>query len=247
MTRFANPGLLVAFVAQLAVSACSGGGVGGVDTGTGGRPPGQASGSLAGIWDVIGTDKSGITSHAIFELSETVAELKYGSQYARVAHAADVSFAVAHRGFDTVSTKIVRGASPGLNQGALPFDITGSWLATNDEGADCGCAAILGARLDAACGQVNAPATIYPSWMPSADGQQLQAVHLDFRNSLFGDLGGRWHTEASDTPCELILEGSTLSGACGVAPERTSFLVQIGEGLVSGSTSAGIEFTAKRR
>jgi len=66
--------------------------------------------------------------------------------------------------------------------------------------------------------------------------------------SVFGDLGGRWSYQNGSASCSVTFENNTITADCTDAGDFTgAATVTVDGDRISGSTDAGIEFTAQRR
>ena len=242
--RFRHMARASAVTALVAFStACSGSGSGQINTGS-------ASGSLAGTWDVAGTDMHGSTSRATLTMTDSLIQIQHQSQIVRVEKDGGHFVASTNGGYaETPTTNLVPLSGPSMNVGALPFNFTGQWVAAGpDSPPSRGCSWTWGNRLDARCGDVVIPAYLMPLWFSNPDNDQFGAFRLDSRPSIFGDLGGTWQIESTTTaPCTIKIENSNINGECGDSGERSTFQIEASDGFISGWTSTGVEFTAKRR
>ena len=66
---------------------------------------------------------------------------------------------------------------------------------------------------------------------------------------MFGDLGGTWSlTDDGGYSCTFTLQGSTISASCGSKGGSTGGLtLTFADGVVSGTTDSGAEFSARRQ
>jgi len=132
----------------------------------------------------------------------------------------------------------------------------GSVVAEDEFGAQC---TLPTSRYEIAASAGDGAATITVSSLREYDGAHcpdsiqilfrtttpvLRAERLEERSSVLGSLSGKWRIEGGRFKCDLVVEGSSVKGQC---EDGGSFDATIANGVVSGSTSGGLEFGAQRK
>lgn len=200
---------------------------------------------LTGTWDVIAT-----------VLGKTPAEVtvEIDAQHLRVtvptgsfsAQKNGDGFLVVHTDGAGPHQVVVRQLAGALQFGAIPLNLSGAWTARSPEGNDgLGCDATLsktdftglslGVRL--------------PKWVGPYDPRAGSAMgqKLSDASSIFGDLGGTWRMTTNQEPiCTFRFERANFNSQCTDGLGGLDITFQR-DGTASGTTTSGVEFTAKRR
>jgi hypothetical protein len=133
-----------------------------------------------------------------------------------------------------------------IAEGIFPLSLGGSWLFTGSgSGSSTQCQATIGTpQLVASCtGTYD-----FPEPLPNSLNGTIIGTRMKTLTSVFGDLGGQWHlTGSGGGTCDAVFQGNTLSVTCANADSFTGQAsITFCEGVASGSTSDGVEFSALR-
>ncbi|MEZ4222283.1 MAG: hypothetical protein R3B13_15205 [Polyangiaceae bacterium] len=224
-----------------------GGGSGG-GSGFGGGLGGPGGVSLVGQWDVIATSSNGETSKASFELGPEQSTIAGAGRIAAIVHEGNGWVAGADAGYGLASTLLVPLNSPTMDVGAFPMNLSGNWRAIGAQ-PDRGCEWNLDGNVSAHCEKIHVEPYLVPKWLGNPDYDTFYGEHVDLRTSIFGDLGGTWHFQSTmgSDKCQMVIEGTRIDGTCSSGADARTFGLQIGDGIISGWSSEGMEFTAIRR
>ena len=102
-------------------------------------------------------------------------------------------------------------------------------------------------RADAATGGcTHAGASPYP--MPSLN-RQVHATRMQKLDSIFGELGGTWSiADDGAGSCTVTFSGATLSASCKNGTSSAGGItITFSDGVASGFSDGGVEFSARRR
>jgi hypothetical protein len=148
--------------------------------------------------------------------------------------------------FDGDSARATRLSEGDMDLGVVPLPLAGVWRFTDVPEVDEGCDMDLAPdALSLRCSNdISNPASL-----PALENADLRALREDSRDSIFGELGGRWAVSGNDIDCSIVLEGNTIALDCAQAGREGSGQVSltVDGDRISGFTSAGLEFTAQRR
>jgi hypothetical protein len=195
---------------------------------------------LSGTWDVIVSRADGEAATSTVTLSPT--QLQVAGDLEIVALIADDVIDIAYEG---EAVRATRQGGSDMDLGVLPLPLAGllRFAGVPDEGG--GCEYGLGPEeLTIVCrGEISTP-----NDLPELENADLNAVRTEMDYSIFGDLGGRWSVTAEDLDCSVVFEDSTIDVDCTQAGSGSGEVtITVESNRISGSTSAGIEFTAQRR
>jgi hypothetical protein len=123
----------------------------------------------------------------------------------------------------------------GVNLGILPLALGGDWTFTGASGGQCS-ASLQSASIIGSC----AGAGYSPLLALNRHATATRIAKLD---SVFGDLGGTWTVSDGGGSCTITLQSATIMGSCGGGGVSMTF----GDGVVSGHTDSGGEFSARRQ
>jgi hypothetical protein len=225
-----------------------GGPGGGADTGApnlgASCSPGAMPTTIAGTWDVQGSQANATPSTSLLVIDD--------SHFTFAAtRGASLTFS-AQGGAMTLVWQDDQGALPittthtgtALAQGIIPLNLGGTWTFVN---GSSGCHADIGvSQFSASCtgGVVDLPEPLPESLDGTVTGQRVSTA-----SSVFGDLGGTWHIPlASGATGDATFSGNTLTVVWKGEPwgDGTASL-SFCDGIASGGTSEGVEFSAHRR
>ncbi|HEU5072823.1 MAG TPA: hypothetical protein VFU02_01590 [Polyangiaceae bacterium] len=195
---------------------------------------------LSGTWDVIVARPDGDASTSTVTLSPT--QLLVAGELEVLALVAGEIIDIAYEG---EALRATRQAESDMDLGILPLPLAGLLRFTGvpDEGAGCDWSLEADEATLLCTDDIDTP-----NHLPELNDADLRAVRTETLDSVFGELGGRWAVTAEDVDCSVVFEGNTIDVACARAGSNSGELtVTVDDGRVSGSTSAGIEFTAQRR
>lgn len=157
----------------------------------------------------------------------------------------DVTFTVSPGAPHPVRAATVTAGA--LKLGAFPINLSGDWKVTNqpDDGLHSCSSSLSTGNLSASC----AAADLVAWWLPFGLDGTATAKQTKQLTSVFGDLGGEWSLQFSGGgTCTFKLEGGSVSSDCQGANHMNGKMTATFSGdKLSGSTDAGIEFSAKRR
>jgi hypothetical protein len=230
----------------VAAAACGDGAGAGSDGGggTGGSAGGGGSGNtglpstLAGTWDLMGGASAGVQGTLTLSANQLKVQLGGGTfdlqvgatpSFTWTAHDAP-TFTVTHTPVD-------------VDFGALAIGVGGDWMIGGPGGGSC-VGSIRGDALTGGCAHAGSP----PSPLPSLN-RQVHATRTQKLDSIFGELGGAWTISDNGAgSCSAMISGATVSVSCknGTA-NAGSITVTFSDGLASGFTDSGAEFSARRR
>jgi hypothetical protein len=223
----------------LALMACSSGG-----SGTSGGNNGNVASTLNGTWDVLISTMPEETT-AVLELSPTSFRLDGGATHIAV----DLSSAGPSIHGDingAMDTIMGTHSSAPVDLGQLPFALGGSWILSGSKGGHC-----TGDVAADAIG-INCPNLDEPLLDVLADPSLRSGRSTEQRtsklSSIFGELGGEWTVVSHNNNCNVKVQGSEFHAECGeVARARDTITITFVNGVAAGSTSAGLEISARRR
>jgi len=129
-----------------------------------------------------------------------------------------------------------------LSEGIIPLGIGGSWTFTSQSS---GCtASVAASQFGATCSDVEGLPDPLPYRLDgTATGQRTSTA-----SSIFGDLGGVWHIAAGSAGGDATFSGNTFSVVWSGDPWGNGAVsVVFCDGIASGTTSDGVEFSAHLR
>lgn len=234
-----------------AVVGCSSGSTGttsGGTSGTSGNSSGGASGGgLTGTWDLVATSKGESQGTGSLTMSATSMDLTLGSARLTYTVAGDsVSMVWQENGNNDNLT--VKRTTAAFDTGAIPLSLGGSWTVTEAIAPGSQCAGSVGTDSLVHCENADLP-SVFPN---PKDGQAYQGKRTQASASIFGDLGGEWTFNASGASegCKATFAGSTVLLQCESAGRlngSVNLTFSSDVTSVSGSTTGGIELSAKKR
>jgi hypothetical protein len=198
--------------------------------------------SISGTWDITASRVQGPPTNATLSIdASSFSFMVNGSSltFREQGGTLSLTWTDPRRTLPIVTTH----TSNGMYFGALPLDVSGSWSFRNGAAY---CMESLneqtGSALCAGVGDL-------PSPLPRIDGS-LTGQRVSTTTSIFGDLGGSWHLSADNGngSCDATFSDNAITASCaGASDQGGSVTVTFCEGVASGSTSTGIEFTAKKQ
>jgi hypothetical protein len=212
------------WITALVAASCGGG------NGSGGLPS-----TLTGTWDLSASSGVGAltlsSSRLQVSMGGAVFDLQLGS--APTLAWTDKSGTLA------ITTTQIPAT---LDFGVWPFGLGGDWTFAA-KGATCA-GSIRADSATGSCANAGRP----PSPLPSLN-RHVTAHRTATADSIFGALGGTWSiTDDSSGSCSVNFVGATLTASCkGGNSSVGGITVTFSEGLASGTTDSGAEFTARRR
>jgi hypothetical protein len=203
----------------------------------GGSNPGS---SLTGVWDIMGSSSGG-----------PLVSVNLTLDHDTIAVVVDqVTFTVTRSGntwqFQSASGSdrpLVTGQEQpsSFSTGDLALNIGGEWSLSGTN-PNLSCNGSFGTNTHSTCTGIN----IYgaPTFTGNFTGTRMQA-----ESSIFGDLGGQWmFTDTGGASCTVEFRDSRVTYTCTNAGDFTgSFTAIFGNGMFSGSTVNGVEFSGHRR
>lgn len=216
-------------------SGGSGGSKGDTTTSSTGSPD-----DLSGTWDVIVSAPDGDASTSTVTLSPT--QLGVSGELDLVALVTDEVIDIAYEG---ESVRATREAESDMDLGVLPLPLAGALWFAGVPDLNEGCHH----RLDESELRLECTDDIStPYNLPEFENADLTAERTEARDSIFGDLGGRWRVTAQALDCSVVFEDNTIEVDCADAgSDSGSVSITVNDGRITGSTSGGLEFTAQRR
>jgi hypothetical protein len=215
----------------LASSGCGGA----VHDGTAGSA--LAASALAGTWDLTATptSRSASTSGSLVIARSRIALTIGGNTLELEGRGSAMTLT------SSPDVNVAREAAP-LDTGALPLDVGGIWRATSADGAEQCHARVTSTAFSGDCSVIDTG-----GWGVALHGSVHGTRALTLASS-FGDLGGAWTITQGDVTCTAVFEGNDFSLSCirdGVLTGSLS--AHVTGSLASGTSSAGMEFAARRR
>ena len=225
----------------------SGGSLGGQASAGGGTGSGSTS-TLAGTWDFLGTQGTTMATGTLSIDAGSISVVANGGSLtlSRQGDALTLSYS------DDVVTKTAMGQQSGggtVSFGAIPFDLSGTVSLTevptdpDISAGTCG-GTLTQSAITATCQKVGRP----PRPAPRRLNGTLSATRSAPMSSIFGDLGGVWTgSGASGDSCTVTIQGNSVATSCTGGALAGSITMVFSGNVASGTTSAGIEFSAQRR
>ena len=225
---------LVVFGSSLLVVVASGCG-GAVRDGTTGSA--LAASALAGTWDLTATptSRSASTSGSLVIAPSRIALTMGGNTLELEGRGSAITLR------SSPDVHVAHEPAP-LDTGALPLDVGGIWHAASADGVEQCHARLASSAFSADCSAIDTG-----GWGLGLHGSVHGTRALSLASS-FGDLGGAWTIIQGDVSCTAVFEGNDFSVSCirdGVLTGSLSAHVM--DSLASGTSSAGLEFAARRR
>ena len=216
-----------------------GGGNGGSGAGGGGGGVTGLPSTLAGTWELSGSSAGSVDG--LLVLSSTSAHLTVGGGTFDLQAGSTPSFT-----WSTASEAQMFTASHtpvAVDFGALPLALGGDWAFHGPGNGSC-VGSIRGDAASGGCSGAGEP----PSPVPSLN-RQVQVTHASKLDSIFGALGGTWTlTDNGGGACTFTFQGATLSASCKDGSDPAGGVtITFSDGLASGFTDSGAEFSARRR
>jgi len=195
---------------------------------------------LSGTWDVIVSAADGEAVTSTVTLSPT--QLGVTGELEVLALITDDIIDIA---FEGESIRATREAAGDMDLGVLPLPLAGALWFAGVPDLNNGCHH----RLDESELRLECTDDIStPSEFPELENADLTAERTEARNSIFGDLGGRWRVTAQALDCSVLFEANNIDVDCARADSDSGTIsITVDNGRITGSTSGGLEFTAQRR
>jgi hypothetical protein len=215
------------WITLLAAAGCGGGGGGG------------GSSSLAGTWELSSGNSSSSKGMMVLSSSRLTLTLGDATFDLQVSPSATLAWTTKS---DAPAFTVTRTAAD-VDFGALPVALGGDWMIHGPHGGSC----IGSVRADAITGGCSGVGSV-PSGLPSLN-RQVQIAHASTLDSIFGALGGVWNlSDDKGASCNATFSGATLTAKCkaSATSSEQSVTVTFGDGIASGMTNGGIEFSARR-
>jgi hypothetical protein len=217
-----------------------GGGGGGAGGGAGGGGGGTTSlpSTLAGTWELSGSSAGHVDG--LLVLSSTSLHIAVNAITFEL-HAGGAPSLTYTNGSEMPALTVSQ-TPVAVDYGALPITVGGDWMIGWSGGSCVG-----SLRADAAtggCTHAGAP----PSGLPGLN-RQVHATRTSKLDSIFGELGGTWSiADGGSGTCTATFSGATLSASCKNGTSSTGGLtITFSDGVASGFTESGAEFSARRR
>jgi hypothetical protein len=208
--------------------------------GDGGTTPSGAG--LIGTWDLLATESNAAPQSGTLQLSPTKMIVSItGNVLAYETDGANAMTLTWTTPRESHAITTQRTAAP-LDLGIVPLSLGGDW-SFSEQGSTNTCSGsahdgTIGAECVGSFG--NLP-------VPSIAGK-LTATRTSALASSFGALGGVWSINtASGTQCEARFSGNELTNTCSNGALRGGLTLTFAAGVASGTTSGGIELSARRR
>ena len=205
-----------------------------------GSGSGGSGGALAGKYDLTGSSPSDKRGTMTLEASTfTIAMGDTTLAYRVSGNQITLTWTERSR-VSAITTTRTPGA---LFLGDLPLNVGGSWTLAGEADPTQKCSAsFAAASIDASCSNVSG----VPSPLPHINGM-LTGGRKNPLASIFGDLGGEWTLSATGGGgATAKFSGNTFSGSItGSGRADGSVTVTIANGIASGTTNKGIEFSAR--
>lgn len=207
----------------------------GGDGGTGGV---LGPNSLAGTWDIIGTEGTAMATGTLVIGAQSIS-LTYNNTTAAVSLIGDTGTGTWKETASSEGVSIARSGSA-INTGAIPVGLGGSWTFTRASDSSDRCTATLSATsFTNSCSQARLRVKGIGGFSSTMIGSRTAQL-----SSVFGDLGGRWTFQSGDESCTVMFVDKTAEVQCG---DDGWILVNVDADVASGTTDLGFEFSAQRR
>ena len=215
-------------------------------------PNSPAPTSIAGTWDVQGSQMNEMPFEAtvLIDDSHFTFAVTGGSSRSSLTFSSagnTISLVWLAEPNDAPVNIVTTRASAPLAQGILPLPLGGLWtFAGSEPGTPTHCQAQIAApMLTAGC----VGTSDFPEPFPRSLNGSITGTRMQTLPSLFGDLGGTWHvTDQGSGSCDASFHGNTASVLCTNAGLFTGeATLTFCDGVASGSTSDGVEFSALRQ
>jgi hypothetical protein len=250
----------VFFVSLLPLFACSGGTVqalatkdgggggsgAGADTGDGGQGGGSCTTptSLAGTWDIVGEISGQSSVSGTLVISQNTFTVQFGDSMLVYTTPAGPTTWSDDNGQVNLTT-VESGTPVGINFGALPFTLGDSWSFSNGD-ANCAGSLFATSWTSSCSGADEIPEPLPESLDGDFSGQKTSAA-----TSIFGELGGTWTFAANGetSGCQATVSGNSVSIQCDEDSEDLAGTAQATfcDGVITGTTSTGVQFSARLR
>jgi hypothetical protein len=216
------------WITALLAASCGGGSNNG--DGGGGLPS-----TLAGTWDLSASSGVGALTLSSSRLQVSMGGAVFDLQLGTAPSLAwtDASGALAIQTTQIPAT---------VDFGVLPLGLGGDWTFAA-KGASCA-GSIRADSATGGCTNAGRP----PSALPSLN-RHVTAHRTATSDSIFGALGGTWSiSDDGAGSCSANFVGATLTASCKSGSTKVGGItVTFSDGLASGSTDSGAEFSARRR
>jgi hypothetical protein len=213
-----------------------------------GSPGGSSVASLEGTWDFTGTDETLMSAGTITVDTSSITITANGGMWSLTKQGGTLAVSYSDERGDESATG-TQTASGAVSFGAFPFDASGSTMITEvpadpDKEAGTCQGTLTASAITAGCTSVGRP----PKPAPRMNGT-FSATKISSADSIFGDIGGMWTgTNGSNQSCSITLQGAGLSTDCtGTGLLKGMLTMAFTDTIASGTTTAGVEFSATRR
>ncbi len=126
-------------------------------------------------------------------------------------------------------TVVVSTGAFSVNLGIIPWEIGGDWTFSSQD-------------YD---GQVTIePTLLSMQWSETSPTSYVTLARMTSGESVLGEFAGSWRLMADNTECALEVAGNRGTADCGDDGRMT---VVVGDGVISGCMTSGLEFSAFRR
>jgi hypothetical protein len=196
--------------------------------------------SITGTWDIIAAGSSGRQDTATLTIDANT--FTFGSGERSLAfrvNGAALSLTWTD-GTKNVPINASHTLTP-VDTGLEPLAAGGSWIFSSTTSSE-NCTATLGAdSFTATCARVHS--TPFGTLDGTVTAQRSQKLP-----SIFGELGGTWHlTTSGGGGVDATFSGSTFTASLFGSSGDGSMTMKVCNGMASGSTSSGLELSARRR
>ena len=200
---------------------------------------GSGSSSLLGTWDLVGA--TGGAPQGTLVLTSSRLTITVGSVVVALSVDGKPTFDWTDGDGPTPITATHAGA--GVDFGIVPLQLGGDWTFTGAQGGSCS-ASVQSASLLGSCSGVGRA----PAPLPSLN-RHATAMRTRELGSVFGDLGGAWSvSDDHGASCNITVQGATIMASCSSHGSSAGGVsLTFGDGVVSGTTDSGVEFSARRR
>ena len=214
---------------------------------TDGGPPGQAPTSLSGTWDVItgAHGETPITGVIVLGPDRLEVTFGQGSLTFAATTSGPASLTWVERGI-VEPLRYARAPAGGVDLGILPLALDGHLDIGDPARPDASCTGDLAeGSMSAGCIGTH---TSRLRDLPSLD-DRIVGTRTSRLSSAFGALGGTWTFDnGSGSHCEATFSGTTVTLVLSwKGKDEGTMTVVFSDGLVTGVTDRGAEFTARRR
>jgi len=200
------------------------------------QPGAEAESRLAGTWDLVVTTDTSV-GMGVLSLNENAGTITLDETTGTAAVDGNGNGTGSWQDGIGSAGCSIEHTGAAVDTGEIPLDLGGDWTFASTEDLDARCTSLLQpSRFTNTCTR---------SWQILGASAEMTATRVTAEESIFGDLGGSWTFVAGSSECTVTLAGATFSASCDGGADTVS--ATVADGLASGTSTFGFEFTAQRR